>query len=263
MSGLVISIVNNKGGCGKTTTAVNLAAALSLSGKKVMVVDMDSQCNTTAKLCPINTIVKKNTADCIIEQPPNFKLPDDAITAKHEVLLIPGYADDSGELILSVSQDGTAANLKKTIRDFAVSRMDFTIIDVPPTLGPETLCATLASDYILTPVSIISADSIIGVERATRFIQTINAASPNTHIRMLGVLLCFRDDRTRASKEILPILKQKWSDIMFETIIPTNASFQNAEATRQTIFEYDCNCKGAKAYKALAEEIIAKTATGA
>ena len=253
--GNIISIVNNKGGVGKTTVAVNLAHALTRRSQRVLVIDMDSQCNATSILCPrdpggdtlyeVFTEPEMNIGQCIYptEYEKLFCLPNTNDTSALEPPLLKTLPD-SFEII------------RRRIRDYAQQQYDFALLDCPPNMGFFVVSALHASDFVIVPIWAGSAFSVEGLLKAVDLINDIRA-NGNADLRFLRLLINQVDRRTAMTRVSIDQLNKHFpADQIFKTMIPVNAAFQRAENERKTIIRYDPTTLGAKAYRALARELL-------
>jgi len=258
--GAIISVVNNKGGVGKTTTTCNLADALGKKGEKVLILDMDPQCNTTSLLLPPSISVRRNLFD-ILEN-------DEAVeintyiypTTCKNVLIIPNITDTASlepDLISAAPQ--SFFNLRNKLRQYSIENYDFTIIDCPPNMGTFVLCALYTSDFVIVPIRAGSAFSIEGLIRAVQLVKEVrNKGNPD--LRFLRLLINAVDKRTSISKAIASQLNEIFDeDQIFRTEIPINTAFEKAESSRKTIFQFDGSASGAKAYRQLVQELLSIT----
>jgi len=258
--GIVISVINNKGGCGKTTTTVNLAVALSRLKAKVLVVDLDSQSNTTD--CFKDSItgqIGKTMYDLLDPQgqePPNV---EDCIynTEYHQLYLLPNISDTAMHGPAFIRSGEHALNLlKDRLRPHALNNYDYTIIDCPPNLEVFVISALNASDFVIVPCESGSKFSVQGLVKAKKFIDDIKL-SYNPDLRFLRLLITKADHRTQICKSIISAIHAAFpSSDVFETIIPANTDFQKAEAKNQSIFKFRIGAPGAAAYTDVAKELL-------
>lgn len=257
--GHIISIVNNKGGCGKTTTACNLADALGKQGKRVLVVDIDAQCNATNKLLPKKTTISGSMFELL--DPDEESVDLDTFfypTECKNVLLLPNIPE-TGNLEVDIIEGAPDSffRLRDSLRTFAAENYDYTLIDCPPNMGTFVLCAMYASDLVIVPIRAGSADSVEGLLKATKLVEKIQSRG-NNDLRFLRILINGRDKRTAISKAIIEKTRSTFAaDQVFETEIPHNTTFEQAEALNRTIFQIDGTAAGARAFRALAKELIA------
>jgi chromosome partitioning protein len=251
---MIIAMVNNKGGVGKTVSTVNLAAALANRGKKVLVIDNDPQCNATSLLLgdivPENTLYEAYTEGAPIEKciyPTPFGVdivPNAQITSQIEADL---YQDTAKSYAL----------LKNFARDYATEHYDITFIDCPPSLALWVIQAMSCADGIIVPIEAGSRFSLDGLASIYTSIESIRATKINKELRFLKTLVNKVDMRTSSSKVIIEKVRELYPNNVFETNIPTNDSIKQAELSRTTCLKYDPQCSGSKRYRALADELIA------
>ncbi|KPA10709.1 chromosome partitioning protein ParA [Candidatus Magnetomorum sp. HK-1] len=255
--GHILSVINNKGGCGKTTTTVNIADALGKKGKKVLVVDMDSQCNTTSKLNHSKNITE-SMYDVLNPENQNVDLNSFFYPTNYKnVSLIPNL-DITGSLepALIESSPESFFKLRGILRNYATKNYDFTIIDNPPNMGTFVLCSLYASDFVIVPVKAGSTDSVEGLIKATSLIHEIQKKG-NPNLKFLRILINYVDKRTAISKAVIEQIRKTFEkDQIFKTEIPVNTSFERAEAKGESIFQNDATSTGARAFRNLASELI-------
>lgn len=255
--GSIISVVNNKGGVGKTTTTCNLADALGKKDKKVLVLDIDPQCNTTSVLLSPSISIRKSLFDIL----QNDKVVDINtyiyLTTCKNVLIIPNITDTAGlEPDLISAAPESFFNLRNKLRQYAIENYDFTIIDCPPNMGTFVLCALYTSDFVIVPIKAGSAFSVEGLIRAVQLIKEVYEKG-NPDLRFLRLLINAVDKRTSISKAIASQLNEIFDeDQIFKTEVPINTTFEKAESHGKTIFQFDGSASGAKAYRQLAQELV-------
>ena len=253
--GKVISLVNQKGGVGKTTTSINLSSSLGHLGKKVLLIDLDSQSNTTTGLGIAK--IKKSTYDVIMGA---CDIKEAIIKTPFKNLsVIPSVIDLAGaeiEIMQISSQDRDfvmTEQLKKQI-DTVRDRYDYILIDCPPALGILTLNALAASDSVLIPIQ-CEFYSLDGVKLLLRTILKVQkGVNPNLEIE--GVLLTMLDGRTLLGLEVVEDVRKFFNEKVFSTIIPRLVKLVEAPSHGKPIIEYDPKSKGALAYLNLAKEVI-------
>jgi len=256
--GSIISITNNKGGCGKTTTACNLADAISKRGKQVLVIDADSQCNTTSLLLQKNTAIRNSLYDLLNPENEHDNLKDFFYTTNcKNVILIPNIAETAAlEPRLIKNAPNSLFRLRKLLRNQALNNYDFTIIDNPPNMGTFVLCSLYASDFVVVPIKAGSAFSVEGLLKATKLIEEIRK-NGNDDLRFLRLLINSLDKRTAISTELTNQIKKTFDkNQIFKTQIPVNTAFEKAESSGKTVFQYDPTATGAKAFRKLAKELV-------
>lgn len=249
--GTVISIVNQKGGVGKTTTAMNLAAFLSEQGVSCLLIDLDPQANATSGCGLVPTEVEHG----IYEVLSGSVSPHEALheVAPHRFRLLPANMSLAGAAIELVSVEEREFILKKAIEPL-VAVFDYIIIDCPPSLGLLTLNAFVASHYVLVPVQA----EYFALEGIGQLLETVQLVKDNLHpdLEILGVVLTMYDRRYRLSENILVELYKHFPKKIFRTVIPRNVRLAEAPSHGKTILHYDPSSRGAKAYERFARELL-------
>lgn len=251
--GKIIAIANQKGGVGKTTTAVNLAAALGVLEKKVLVIDADPQANASSSLSIDVDNVEKGT----------YEVLEHAITAKEAVVktetpnldLIPAHIDLVAIEIELVDQENRESMMREAIRELK-DEYDFIIIDCAPSLGLLTLNGLTAADSVLIPIQC----EYFALEGLGKLLNTIKSVQKlhNTDLEIEGLLLTMYDSRLRLSNQVVEEVKKHFDEMVFNTIIQRNVRLSEAPSYGVSIIEYDASSRGANNYLSLAEEIIKK-----
>lgn len=249
----IIAILNQKGGCGKTTTAVNLAAALTLSEKKILVIDMDPQGNATTGLG-----VEKNEQENTIYSVLSGQIPLEESILKTNVPnldLIPSNISLSGAEIELSKTIGPHSILKESM-DGIQTNYDYIFIDVPPSLGLLTLNSIVASDSVIIPIQaeFYALEGMADLIQAMDLVESrLNSPSP-----IKGILLTLYDSRTRLGRDVYNNVKQYFGDSenIFKTTIPRNVKLAEAPSHGKPCILYDEECSGTEAYLKLAKEII-------
>jgi chromosome partitioning protein len=257
--GFITAVINNKGGVGKTTVTCNLAHALGQAGWRVLVVDLDSQCNTTQLLFPASSGLHNSLYELLAENTKIISLSDYIYSTRYDkVFCLPNVPETAGlEPQLIVGAPGSFLRLRQLLRDYAVENFDFTLIDNPPNIGAFVLCALHAADFVVVPVKAGSAFSVAGLLQAVRLINDVRRQG-NNELRFLRLLVNQVDRRTSISAEITSELAKAFRrDQIFETRIPVNTLFEKAEAAEKTLFEFSPNAAGSQAYRDLAQEFVA------
>ncbi|SLM31950.1 Cobyrinic acid ac-diamide synthase [Desulfamplus magnetovallimortis] len=256
--GYIISIINNKGGCGKTTTTCNLADALGRQGKSVLVMDIDGQCNATGKLLSDEITIDESMFELL--DPNDDDVALDSIIRSTEcknVDLLPNIPETTNlEVDILENAPDSFFRLRKIIREYALQKYHFTLIDCPPNMGTFVLCALYVSDSVIIPVRAGSADSVEGLMKATKLIERVKEKG-NSDLGFLRILINGRDKRTAISNTIIEKTRSIFKpDKIFNTQIPLNTAFEKAEALNKTIFQAEPSAPGARAFSSLAKELI-------
>ncbi|AXT55968.1 ParA family protein [Aquimarina sp. MMG015] len=251
--GKIIAIANQKGGVGKTTTSVNLAASLGVLEKKVLLIDADPQANATSGLGLDVESVEKGTYQ-ILEHTIN---PKEAIleTTSPNVDIIPAHIDLVAIEIELVDKDEREYMLKKAIDDLR-SAYDYILIDCAPSLGLLTLNALTASDSVIIPIQC----EYFALEGLGKLLNTIKSVQKihNQQLDIEGLLLTMYDSRLRLSNQVVEEVQKHFNEMVFKTIIQRNIRLSEAPSYGESIINYDASSKGASNYLSLAHEIIKK-----
>ncbi len=249
--GKIVSIVNQKGGVGKTTSAVNLAAGLGLAGKKVLLVDIDPQGNSTSGYGINKKDVKKSSYDLLIN---GASVRDTVIDTKFKnVSVVPSNMDLAGaevELIDIENRHEKLKNALLVVRD----SYDFILIDCPPSLGLITINALNASDTVLVPIQC----EYYALEGLSQLISSIRQVKRlyNPNLELEGVLLTMYDGRLNLTQQVVGEIKRYFADKLFSTVIPRGVRLSEAPSYGMPIQYYDKHSKGAASYNALAKEFL-------
>lgn len=248
-----ISIFNQKGGVGKTTSVVNLSVALAKLGKKVLVIDFDPQANTTTGLGFDKSNQEKSVYKMFYDEDGNYK--DYIVKSEDGPYLIPSENSLSGlevELV-SLDQEERLKMLDQIIKEIKAD-FDLILIDCPPSLGLLSLNALVASDSIIIPIQ-TEYYALEGVSELLKTYDTIKN-SIKEDLEIEGVLLCMFDKKTNLSYEVVEEVKRFFKEKVFRTMIPRNIKLAEAPSFGKSVILYDEKSKGARAYMALAKEII-------
>lgn len=248
--GKVISLANQKGGVGKTTTTVNLGTILARKGKRVLLIDADPQGNATSGL-GVDKEVEFSTYDILV----NDTEIKDAIqdTKIKNLKVIPSNINLAGAEVQLVSMMSREQRLKEKL-DVVKDVFDYVLIDCPPSLGLITLNAFTASDSVLIPVQC----EYYALEGLGQLLNTINLVKKhlNKEIKVEGALLTMYDIRTNLSNQVVKEVKKYFGDKVFKTVIPRNVRVSEAPSYGMPITEYDPRSKGAKSYIKFAKEFL-------
>lgn len=247
----VIAIMNQKGGVGKSTTAVNLSAALGEKNHKVLVVDFDPQGNTTSGLGVDKNSVEKSVYDTIL----NDVSATEAIqtSTSHNVFVLPATIQLAGAEVELVQAENRETRLKKAI-DEVKDSFDYVFIDCPPSLGVLTINALTAAKDILVPIQC----EFYALEGVTKLMESVKMIKTtiNPDLEIFGIVLTMYDKRTSLSKQVADEVRGYFQKTVFKTVIPRNVRLSEAPSYGESIFEYDKLSKGAQAYRDLAKEVV-------
>ena len=251
--GRILAFVNQKGGVGKTTSAVNLAAALQKAGKKVLLCDFDPQANATSGLGVEKSAAAHSTYELVID---GFPAADAVIHTPYCDVLASNVAL-SGAGVELVGMDAREYALKHALEPLR-AQYDYIFIDCPPSLELLTLNALCAADQVLIPVQC----EYYALEGLSDLMVTLRAVKKrlNPTISIFGVLLTMYDGRQNLSIQSAEEVKKYFNDKLYTAVIPRNVRLSEAPSYGMPIFEYDRFCKGAMAYKAVGEEFLRKNA---
>lgn len=250
----MIAIANHKGGVGKTTVTINLAHALAIKSKNVLVVDLDSQCNSSARLLS-DYEQRKGLYELLSDEKESLHLPDFIHKTKYDnIFCIPNHLATSG-LELELIQELDFFKIRKILREYTKKNYEYILLDCPPNMLYFFYSALFASDFCLIPVLATSRDGISGLTNVLNTIYQIREKE-NPDLNFLRVLINGLDKRYVIHKEILNEIYSVFEDDqVFETIIPTDSKVSQSEYLRKTIFEHNKSSTGARAFRKLCNEL--------
>lgn len=251
--GKIIAIANQKGGVGKTTTTVNLAASLGVLEKKVLLIDADPQANATSGLGIDVESIEKGT----------YQLLEHTLSAKETIIptdspnvdLIPSHIDLVAIEIELVDKDDREYMMKKAVQELR-NDYDFILIDCAPSLGLLTLNALTAADSVMIPIQC----EYFALEGLGKLLNTVKSVQRihNTDLDIEGMLLTMFDSRLRLSNQVVEEVRKHFSDMVFDTIIQRNVKLSEAPSYGESIIKYDASSRGASNYLNLAQELLNK-----
>ena len=249
--GKIIAVVNQKGGVGKTTTAVNLTAALTEAGKKVLLCDFDPQANATSGMGIEKRKLKASVYDVVINQVPAAQ----AIRQTKYGAVLPSAADLAGAAVELLSMPEPSRQLEKALEQVRED-YDLILIDCPPSLEMLTLNGLCAADGILVPVQC----EYYALEGLSDLMSTLRMVKKrmNPRLDIFGVALTMFDGRTNFSSQVAQEVRRHFPGKVYATVIPRNVRLAEAPSHGQPVTVYDRSSRGAVAYKAMAEEVLRK-----
>lgn len=245
----IIAIANHKGGVSKTTTTINLAAALQLNGQKVLVIDLDGQANLTESF------------GCSIEEPNTVygamkgEYPLPLIKTESGITLIPSCLDLSAAESELINEPGREMILRQLISKLPEeNKFDYILIDCPPSLGLLTLNALTAADFLIIPVQA----QFLAMRGMAKIMNVISIVQErlNSNLKIGGIVITQYDKRKTLNKSVTEIIQDSFCDKVFKTIIRDNVALAEAPINGKNIYEYNKNSNGAKDYMALAGEVL-------
>lgn len=249
--GQIIAVVNQKGGVGKTTTAVNLSVALSMAGKNVLLVDIDPQANATSALGVDHRALEKGAYEMILGNAP---ARDVVVATTHKTLhLLPATAALAGANVDLVYMDNREFRLSSGLNELK-DGYDFLLIDCPPSLGLLTVNALVAADQVLIPVQA----EYFALEGLGQLLSTVSLVQQNLkpQLGIMGAVITMFDNRNRLSGQVLEELYKYFPHRVFRSVVPRNVRLTESPSYGKSIFDYDPSSKGAKAYERLAKEVL-------
>ncbi|WP_042354579.1 ParA family protein [Bacillus rubiinfantis] len=250
--GKILSIANQKGGVGKTTTSVNLGACLAYIGKRVLLVDIDPQGNATSGVGIEKAVVEQCVYDVLVDDVEAKEVIRP--TAIDNLFVIPATIQLAGaeiELVPTISREVRLKRALEEVKD----QFDFIIIDCPPSLGLLTLNALTASDSVIIPVQC----EYYALEGLSQLLNTVRLVQKhlNQELKIEGVLLTMLDARTNLGIQVIEEVKKYFQDKVYKTIIPRNIRLSEAPSHGEPIITYDAKSRGAEVYLDLAKEVVA------
>ena len=255
----VVAIANQKGGVGKTTTAVNLSAALAARQTRVLLIDLDPQGNATSSF-GLQGLEGQSIYGAL--------LGDDPVTLKvlptriEELFIIPADLDLAGAEVEIARMDDHLTRLTQALRILREDEtFDYVLLDCPPSLGILMSNALAAADELFTPIQ-CEYLALEGLVKIVRLIDHIHASGTNGKLELGGILMTMFDRRTNLSAQVVAEVREHFGEQVYETVIPRTVRLSEAPSFGKCILEYDANGSGAKSYRALAEEFLRRHAGG-
>ncbi len=254
----ILSIINQKGGVGKTTTAINLAAGLALQNKKILVIDLDPQGNATTGLGLSNSENSEETIYAVLNGTKNFS---EVIknTQFNNLDLIPSNVDLSGLEVETAGDNRRAFILKEQItsylKDFS-DKYEYILIDCPPSLSLLTVIALVGSDSLLVPLQ----TEFFALEGLTQLMKTIERIKMNLNadLKIKGILLTMYDKRNKLSSQVEKEARDYFKEKVYSTVIPRNVRLSEAPSHGMPVLLYDKLCSGSKSYFSFTDEFLIK-----
>jgi chromosome partitioning protein len=247
----VLAVVNQKGGVGKTTTAINLSAALALEGMSCLLLDIDPQANTTAGLGFASDETRLSTYDVLVG---DTKIVDALLATEIETLkLVPSSKDLVGATVELIQQENRALKLRNALSPVRAD-YDFILLDCPPALDLLTLNALATSDGLLIPMQ-AEYFALEGISELVHTLQRVQE-SFNPGLIIEGILLTMYDDRTNLTQQVASNLREHFGDKVFKTTIPRNVRLAEAPSYGRPVCLYDPRSRGSESYRDLALELL-------
>jgi len=256
--GQIISIVNQKGGVGKTTTAVNLAAYLAHLGQEILLVDVDPQANATSGIGIEHKKLSAGIYEALIGKEPVFKIVKRTMQDKFKVA--PATLSLAGAGIEMVGMDEREYRLKKILEEVR-DEYDYIIIDGPPSLGLLTVNSLVAADSVLIPIQ----SEYYALEGLSQLLETIGLVQGHLKpdLNIMGAVITMFDKRNKLSTSVMNELYQYFPNRVFRSVIPRSVRLAEAPSFGRSILHYDPKSKGGKAYERLAREVLSIKEEGA
>lgn len=253
--GKIIALANQKGGVGKTTTTINLAASLAALEKKVLVVDADPQANASSGLGVTAVDIKETIYECLVGEKdvPSAIIP----TAVDNLFLLPAHIDLVGAEIEMLQMKQRESVLRKILRPVA-EKYDYVLIDCSPSLGIITVNCLVAADSVIIPVQ-CEYFALEGISKLLNTIRIIKSRL-NTELGIEGFLLTMYDSRLRLANQVYEEVKKHFGDLVFETVIQRNVKLSEAPSHGIPVLLYDADSRGAQNHLQLAQELIQRNA---
>ncbi|MEY2546960.1 MAG: chromosome partitioning protein [Verrucomicrobiota bacterium] len=253
----IVAIANQKGGVGKTTTAVNLGAALAEKNQRILIIDLDPQGNATSGL-GMQELEAESLYDSLLG---GAKITEKILpTRLSNLFLIPADLDLAGAEIEIARRDDHLTRLASTLSILREDEtFDFVLLDCPPSLGILMTNALAAADEILTPIQ-CEYFALEGLVKIVRVVEQVRNSGANDKVEIAGIVMTMFDARTKLSGQVVHEVRQHFSERVYDTVIPRTVRLSEAPSFGKTILEYDGSGTGALAYRALANEFLKRHA---
>ncbi|MEP6956216.1 MAG: ParA family protein, partial [Chthoniobacterales bacterium] len=249
----IIAIANQKGGVGKTTTAVNLAAALAQLGQRILLIDLDPQGNATSSF-GLQELEGESLYEALVDEVP---IADKVLpTRLANLFMIPADLDLAGAEIEIARRDDHLTRLATTLQPFRSDEtFDYILLDCPPSLGILMTNALAAADELLTPIQ-CEFFALEGLVKIVRVLEQIRGSGANDSVEIGGIVMTMFDSRTNLSAQVVAEVREHFPERVYDTVIPRTVRLSEAPSFGKSIFEYDANGVGARTYRALAVEFL-------
>ena len=250
--GTIYAVANQKGGVGKTTTAVNAAACVAEAGYETLLVDVDPQCNATVGL-GLAKDLEPNVYDLLAGEATLDEATRDSDI--QDLAIVPSTPELAGATVELPQLEGSQTRLRDALAP-ARERYAFTFLDCPPSLGPLTVGALVAADRVLVPVQTeyYALEGLAGLLDTVRTIQR----GANPRLSLAGMVLTMHDGRTRLAQDVEREVREHFPELVFDTVIPRNVRIGEAPSFGRPVIHHDPHCPGADAYFELAKEVAAR-----
>jgi chromosome partitioning protein len=249
----IVAIANQKGGVGKTTTAVNLGSALAELGQRILIIDLDPQANATSAL-GMQDLENETLYEALLG---NTSIIDKIVPTRLERLfLVPSDLDLAGAEVEIARMNDHLTRLAKTLSILRSDQtFDFVLLDCPPSLGILMTNALAAADEILTPIQ-CEYFALEGLVRIVRVVEQVRDSGANDHVEIGGIIMTMFDSRTNLSAQVVAEVRKHFGPRVYETVIPRTVRLSEAPSFGKTILEHDAKGIGAFSYRALAREFL-------
>src|SRR6266513_2165706 len=253
----IVAIANQKGGVGKTTTAVNLGAALAELGHRILLVDLDPQANATSSF-GLQGVEQISLYEALLgEANITVKI---FLTQRDALFIVPAHLDLAGAEVEIARMVNHLTNLAETLKPLQVDEtFDFVLLDCPPSLGILMSNALAAADELLTPIQ-CEYFALEGLVKIVRLVEQVRDSGANGRLEIGGIVMTMFDSRTRLSAQVVAEVREHFGERVYETVIPRSIRLSEAPSFGKSILEYDPNGAGANAYRALAREFLKRHA---